>query len=346
LKSSLDKGGGNMDKRLIVSSSPHIISEVTTQRLMLDVIIALLPSAIAGVYFFGAYAALIIIVSIASSVVFEYIIRKILKRGNTIADLSAVVTGLLLALNLPPTLPVWMVVVGSFFAIVIVKQLFGGLGQNFVNPALAARAILLISYGTKMTTWIAPLLSTGNTADAVSGATDAISHATSVDAMTYATPLAVYKAGGELPELIDMFLGKVGGSLGETSALALLIGGIYLLVRKVITWHIPAVYIGTVALLSWIMGPDGFFTGDPLFNILAGGLLLGAIFMATDYTTSPMTEKGMVIFAAGCGVLTMLFRLYTKMPEGVSFAILLMNIATPLIDRHTKPKRFGGGANV
>ncbi len=310
-----------MDKMLQVSSSPHIRSEATTQRIMLDVLIALLPAAFAGIYFFGLNAALLIAVTVLSSVAFEYLMRKVLKRSNTISDLSAVVTGLLLALNLPPDLPVWMAIVGSLFAIVIVKQLFGGLGQNFVNPALAARAFLLVSYGTKMTTWTQPL-------------------AAEVDVISYATPLGVLKEGGELPGLLNMFLGRIGGSLGETSALALIIGGVYLLVRGVISWHIPVIYVGTVAVIALIAG------ANPFYYVLAGGLLLGAIFMATDYTTSPMTKKGVIIYALGCGALTMLFRLYTNMPEGVSYAILLMNVTVPLIDRYTKPKRFGGGARV
>lgn len=320
-----------MDKRLNVSSSPHIRSEVTTQRLMLDVIIGLIPATLAGIYFFGARAAVLVIVTILSCVGFEYIIRKALKRSNTIGDLSAAVTGLLLALNVPPELPIWIVIVGSFFAIVIVKQLFGGLGYNFVNPALTARAILLVSYGIKMTYWSEPLRKVSTSA---------------VDAISYATPLGILKEGGDLPSVLDMFLGKVGGSLGETSALAIIIGGIYLLVRGVISWHIPVIYTGTVAIIAWILGPNGLLTGDPLFHVLAGGLLLGAFFMATDYTTSPMTKKGIVIFAIGCGVLTMLFRLYTNMPEGVSYSILLMNVATPMIDRYTRPKQFGGVANV
>lgn len=310
-----------MDKMLQVSSSPHIRSEATTRRIMLDVLIALLPAAFAGIYFFGLNAALLIAVTVLSSVAFEYLMRKVLKRSNTISDLSAVVTGLLLALNLPPDLPVWMAIVGSLFAIVIVKQLFGGLGQNFVNPALAARAFLLVSYGTKMTTWTQPL-------------------AAEVDVISYATPLGVLKEGGELPGLLNMFLGRIGGSLGETSALALIIGGVYLLVRGVISWHIPVIYVGTVAVIALIAG------ANPFYYVLAGGLLLGAIFMATDYTTSPMTKKGVIIYALGCGALTMLFRLYTNMPEGVSYAILLMNVTVPLIDRYTKPKRFGGGARV
>lgn len=330
-----------MENMLFVNSSPHIRSEVTTQRLMLDVIIALIPAAFAGIYFFGSRAALLIAVTVVSCVGFEYITRKVLKRSNTIGDLSAVVTGLILALNLPSTLPIWMAVIGSFFAIVIVKQLFGGLGYNFVNPALAARAFLLVSYGAKMTSWTPPLTMPAADVDAVSLATTE-----GIDAVSFATPLGALKGGGQLPKLFDMFIGNIGGSLGETSALALIIGGIYLLVRGVITWHIPVIYIGTVGLLAWIMGPEGLFTGNPLFHILAGGLMLGAIFMATDYTTSPMTKKGTIIYAIGCGVLTMLFRLYTNMPEGVSYAILLMNVSVPILDRCTKPARFGGKAHV
>lgn len=316
-----------MDNLINVSSSPHIRSGVTTRRLMMDVIIALVPASAAGIYFFGLRAAILIAVTVASCVVFEYLTRKALKRSNTISDLSAVVTGLLLALNLPPELPLWMAIIGSLFAIVIVKQLFGGIGQNFLNPALAARAFLIISYGTKMTTWTQPSMNTV------------------VDAVSFATPLGALKEGGQLPELIDMFIGRTGGSMGETSALALIIGGVYLLARGVITWHIPVIYIGSAGLFAWILGPEGIFTGDPLFNILAGGLMIGAIYMATDYTTSPMTVKGMVIYAAGCGILTILFRRYTNMPEGVSYAILLMNVAVPIIDRYTKPGRFGGAAN-
>lgn len=271
--------------------------------------------------------------------VFEYIVRKLLKRNNTIGDLSAIVTGLLLALNLPPELPIWMAVVGALFAIVIVKQLFGGIGHNFLNPALTARAILLVSYGGEMSKWIEP----------INGIKILAAHTTSgatADVSTYATPLVALKGGGELPSILDMFLGNIGGTIGETCALALIIGGIYLLCRKVITWHIPVIYIGTAALMVWVIGPTGIFTGNPLFHILAGGMLLGAIFMATDYTTCPMTKKGIVIYAVGCGILTILFRLFTGMPEGVSYAILLMNVATPLIDRFTKPKQFGGAINV
>jgi len=296
---------------------------------MLDVIIALVPASVAGVYFFGLDAALTIVVCMVSCVLFEYLSRRFLfKRSNTISDLSAAVTGLLLALNLPPSLPKWMAIVGCFFAIVVIKQLFGGIGQNFINPALGARVILLVAYGSRMTQWTAPRGAGG------------------ADAVTAATPLGILKEGGELPGYLDMFFGNIGGSIGETSVLALIIGGIYLLIRKVITWEIPVIYIGTAAFLSWVLGPEGLFTGDPLFHVLAGGLMIGAIFMATDYTTSPMTRKGAIIYAFGCGLLTVLFRLYTNMPEGVSYAILLMNTAVPLIDRHTVPRPFGGGANA
>ncbi|NLM75376.1 MAG: RnfABCDGE type electron transport complex subunit D [Clostridiaceae bacterium] len=313
-----------MEKRLIVSSSPHIRSNITTWGIMLDVIIALIPATGAAVWFFGLRAAALIAITVISSVFFEYIMRKILKRSNTIGDLSAVVTGLLLALNLPPTLPVWMAIVGASFAIVVVKQLFGGIGQNFVNPALAARAMLIVSYGSRMTSWSEPLS----------------------DIVSSATPLEILKNGGEMPGLLDMLLGKIGGSLGEVSAIALLIGGAYLFIRQVISWHIPVVFCGTVFILAFVLNPDGFDILYPLYHILSGGLLIGAIFMATDYTTSPMTRKGQIIYAVGCGLLTVVFRLYTNMPEGVSYAILLMNVAVPLIDRYTKPKVYGGGTNV
>jgi len=224
-----------LENRLSMSSSPHIRSDASTSKIMLDVLIALLPASLAGVYFFGLDAALTIIVCVVSSVAFEYLARRILKRSNTLSDLSAAVTGLLLALNLPPAIPKWMAVVGSFFAIVVIKQLFGGIGQNFINPALGARVILLVAYGTKMTQWTAPRGFSGT------------------DAIASATPLGVLKEGGELPGYLDMFLGNIGGSLGETSALALIIGGLYLLIRKVISWEIPVIYIGTVALLSWIL---------------------------------------------------------------------------------------------
>lgn len=315
-----------MENRLFVCSSPHLRDNATTQRLMLDVIIALLPATAAGIIFFGLRAALVIAVTVAASVLTEYLMRKGLKREQTISDLSAAVTGLLLALNFPPSIPLWIAIVGAVVAIALIKQLFGGLGQNFMNPALGARVILVVAWAKHMTAWTEPL----------------------VDAIASATPLSLLKSadGGYTYSYLDMFIGKIPGCIGETSALAILLGFLYLLIRKVISWHIPVIYTGTVAVLTWILGPDGIFTGDPLYHVLAGGLLLGAVFMATDYVTSPMTRKGQIIYALGCGVLTTLFRLYGNMPEGVSFAIVLMNVVTPLIDRHTIPVAFGGEKRV
>lgn len=302
-------------EKLIVSASPHIRAKRTTTNIMLDVIIALIPALIAGVILQGIRALAVIAVSVASSVLFEYLSRKLMKRSNTIGDLSAVVTGLLLAMNLPVTFPLWMTVIGAFIAIVLVKQLFGGIGQNFANPAIAARVILLISFTSQMTTWAAPIFSYN--VDAIAGATPL------VDLSRY--------------NVWELFLGNVGGCIGETSTLALLIGGIYLLIRRVITLTIPTVYIGSVFLLSFLLGED------PLKQILAGGLMLGAFFMATDYTTSPMTEWGKAIFALGCGILTVLIRQFGNYPEGVSFAILFMNMLVPFIDRGTRRKALGGG---
>ncbi|NLY18863.1 MAG: RnfABCDGE type electron transport complex subunit D [Clostridiaceae bacterium] len=314
-----------MENRLYVCSSPHLRDECTTRRIMLDVILALLPSVVAGIWFFGIQAALVVLVTTAAAVITEYLMRKGLKREQTITDLSAVVTGLLLALNLPPSIPLWIAIAGAVIAIALIKQLFGGLGQNFINPALGARVILVVAWASRMTTWTQPL----------------------TDAVTTATPLGLLKEEGlKAFSYYDLFLGKIPGCIGETSVFAILIGFAYLLLRKVITWHIPVLFTGTVALLTWVAGPEGFFTGDPLYHILSGGLVLGAVFMATDYVTSPMTRKGTIIYAIGCGLLTSLFRLYGSMPEGVSFAIMLMNIATPLIDRYTIPVSFGGEKRV
>lgn len=314
-----------LENRLFVCSSPHLRDNVSTRRIMLDVIIALLPAMAAGIRYFGLRAALIVIVTTAAAVLTEYLMRRGLKREQTISDLSAVVTGLLLALNLPPSFPVWMAVVGAVVAIALIKQLFGGLGQNFMNPALGARVILLLAWSRQMTTWTGPM----------------------ADAVTTATPLSVLKEGGtNVFSYIDMFWGKIPGCIGETSAFAILLGFLYLLLRKVISWRIPVVYTGTVAVLAWALGGKGMFAGDPLYHILSGGLLLGAVFMATDYVTSPITAKGAIIYAVGCGVLTVLFRLYGNMPEGVSFAIILMNVVTPLIDRFTVPAVFGGERHV
>jgi electron transport complex protein RnfD len=292
---------------------------------MRDVIIALIPATAAGIYFFGLPAVLVILTAIIACVGSEWAWCKITKSTNTTKDLSAVVTAILLAFNVPPSIPLWMVAVGSIFTIIVVKVLFGGIGQNIVNPALAGRAFLLASYPVAMTTWTTP------------GASGA-------DAISTPTPLAILKGieggGFDIPSLGQAFLGQVGGCIGETSALALLIGFAYLLYRRVITWHIPVVYIGTVLVLGTIMGRSAL---GGIYEIMAGGLMLGAIFMATDYTTTPMTTKGQVIFALGCGVLTAVIRQFGGYPEGVSYSILIMNLIVPLIDKYVKPRVFGTG---
>lgn len=307
-----------MDGKLIVSSSPHISSPVKTKNIMLDVIIALIPSLIASIYFFGIRAAIIVIVSVATCVISEYICRKVMKREQTIGDLSAVVTGILLAFNLPSSVPVYVPIIGGIIAIVMVKQMFGGLGQNFVNPALLARIVLMNSFPVLMTTWY-PAGGFGT------------------DTTATASPLANIAAGAAdaIPSYMDMFIGNIPGCLGETSALCLLIGGIYLIARKVISAVIPVTYIATVFVLSFVLGQD------PVAQILCGGLFLGAIFMATDYVTSPLTNKGKFIYALCCGIITVLIRVFASLPEGVSYSIVLMNIIVPLIEKVTIPKPFG-----
>lgn len=313
---------------LNMSSSPHITGRDTTRRIMIDVVIALVPAIISGVYFYGARTLAILITSVVSCVLWEYISQKVMKKNITISDFSAVVTGVLLALNMPPSIPLWIVAVGGFLAIVLIKQLFGGIGQNFMNPALGARVILLLSWTQQMTNWINPA---------------------APDVVTGATPLEALKKGAEIVEVVrpgylELFLGVPIGCIGETSVLALLIGGLYLIYRKVISPAIPVSFIGTAALLGLIFGGDKLFAGDFLYHILAGGLVLGAFFMATDYSTSPVTTKGKVIMGIGCGLITMVIRLYANYPEGVSFAILLMNLLTPMIDRFAVPVSFGGEA--
>ena len=255
-----------------------------------------------------------------------------LKKPSSVCDLSAAVTGLLISLNLPVTAPFWLAIIGALFAIIIVKQFFGGIGNNFMNPALAARAFLLTSWAGTMTTWVAPFTK--------------VSFFNNADAVSSATPLALLNGSEELPTYLDLFLGKVGGCIGEVSSLAILIGAAYLIWRKVISIRIPATYILTVALLTFVFGGESLFSGDALYHILSGGLLLGAFFMATDYVTTPCTHKGQIVFGIGCGILTAVIRLWGGYPEGVTYSILLMNVATPLIDRYMMPKRFGvkGGA--
>ncbi len=299
--------------KLFVSSSPHLRSTSSTRKIMLDVLISLLPASAASVVFFGWRALMLIGVCVFTCVFTEYICRIIMKRSQTIGDLSAAVTGLILALNLPSTLNPLIAMFGSVAAIVVVKQMFGGIGMNFVNPAMAARIILMVSFPTAMTNWV-------NTQFA------------GVDAVTSATPLA---AESGTYSYMELFFGNHGGSMGETCAAALILGGIYLVARRVISPVIPVVYIGTTAVLSFALGQN------PVQQVLSGGLLLGAIFMATDYTTSPITKWGKVVYAVGCGVMTVLIRTYAELPEGVSFSILLMNILTPLIESATTPKPFG-----
>lgn len=298
--------------KLLVSPSPHIRSNATTQQIMLDVILALVPSCIASVILFGVRSLAVIATCVVVCIGSEWGFEKLCKRPNTLYDLSAVVTGILLALNLPSTIPLWQAVFGSMVAIIVVKQLFGGIGKNFANPAITARIVMLLSFSGTMSAFSA-----------------------SADAVSSATPLGAMKAGEALPSLMDLFLGKHGGSLGETCVLAIVIGGIYLLIRRVITWHTPVVFIGTVFLFTWLLGEN------PLEHILTGGLMLGAFFMATDYSTTPSTKWGKVIFGFGCGLITVLIRLYANYPEGVSFAILFMNILTPYIRIWTRKKPFG-----
>ncbi len=312
-------------KKLTVSASPHVRSKDTVPGIMLDVIIALVPSLVASIVVFGFRSLLVTAVCVAFCVFFEFISRKIMKRDTTIGDLSAVVTGMLLAFNLPVSIPLWMCAVGSFFAIVVIKQFFGGIGQNFVNPAIGGRIVMLVSFSSAMTNWTVPM-----------------SWNQGLDAVTAATPLSVLKAGevsAELPTLWQMFLGVRGGCLGEVSAVAILIGALYLLARRVIKPVIPVCFIGTVAVIMLIAGKGDF--EFMAYELLSGGLLLGAFFMATDYATSPITTKGKVIFAIGCGVITSAIRLWANLPEGVSYSIIIMNILVPHIETITRPLPFG-----
>ena len=306
-----------MDKLLHLSASPHIHCGRSTASIMRDVLIALLPSTVAGAIIFGWRSLLVIAVCVASCVLLEWLYNRITKKEQTIGDLSAAVTGLLLALNLPANIPIWQCVIGCLFAIVLVKCLFGGIGSNLVNPAITARVFMLVAFGS-MAVQAMPTI---------------------VDTASGATPLA-QMAEGTTPALLDLFLGTTGGAIGETCALALLIGFVYLLIRRVITWHIPVTFVGSVFLLSFLM--EGFDAAKALALILSGGLLIGAIFMATDYVTSPATPAGKIIFGLGAGLLTFLIRYFGVYPEGVSFAILFMNILNPYIEKLTARKIFGG----
>ena len=322
-------------KKLTVSASPHKKAADTPRGIMLDVIIAMLPALILSVVLFGPRALVVTLVSVVACVVFEFLARKAMKRNNTIGDLSAVVTGMLLAFNLPSTMPLWMVVIGDAVAIIVVKQFFGGIGQNFVNPALVGRIVLMASFPVQISDYQEPFAW----------------RAQAVDAVTSATPLAKFPSvyGAEniqaamdaagLPSLTDMFFGVRGGCLGETCAAALLVGLLYLLVRRVISPTIPLTYVLTVGVIMLIEGQGNL--NFVAYQLLSGGLLLGAIFMATDYTTSPVSFKGKIIYAVGCGVITALIRIFGSLPEGVSFSIILMNILVPHIEHMTTPKPFG-----
>ena len=309
-----------METKLISSVSPHFSGKRTTQKIMLDVIIALIPAAVASFIIFGWRSLLIIGVCVASCVASEFVFEKICKRENTVTDLSAVVTGMLLAYNLPVGIPVWQAVFGSVTAVIVVKQLFGGIGQNFANPAITARIIMMTAFSGTMTSWVIP------------------ASIDKVDVISSATPLVASAKGETLPSYLSLFLGTHGGCLGETCAAALLLGGLYLLLRGVISWHTPVAFIATVAIMSLICGKD------VLYQVLSGGLLLGALFMATDYSTTPQTKWGKIIFGIGCGLITILIRFWGSLPEGVSFSILLMNILTPYISKLTRNKPLIGGA--
>lgn len=306
----------------LVTTSPHIKSPEDIPRIMYTVIIALIPSVLSSVYFFGLLAIKLIGVCIVTAIITEYIFQSLRKKNITVSDGSAVITGLLLALTLPPSLPLWAASLGTIFAIAFGKQLFGGLGYNIFNPALLGRAFLMATFPSLMTTWTRPF---------------------SLDTVTEATPLAQMKFAHSLASHGGLFLGNVSGSLGETSSLMILIGAIFLLIRRLIDWRIPAGYLGTVVLISgilWLIRPEGF--ADPLWHLFAGGLILGAFFMATDMVTTPVTKKGRMLFGIGCGVILILIRFFGGLPEGVMYSILLMNAVTPLINRLTQPRRFGG----
>jgi len=311
-----------MPDKLLVSTSPHIYKKDSVGRIMWLVNLSLLPGGIAGVYIFGLDALRVIVLGVVTAVLSEALLQKLTKRKISILDGSAFLTGLLLAYNLPPNVPFWIPVAGSFFAIAIGKQVFGGLGQNIFNPALAGRVFLMASWPKYMTTFVLPF---------------------NCDGVTGATPLAMLKEGKGIEALsyLDLFLGRRGGCIGEVCIAVLLLGAAFLLIRGIISWHIPVSYLATAAISTWVFGAQGFFSGDWLFHLLSGGLILGAFFMATDYVTSPLTKKGQLIFGVGCGLLTAIIRLWGGYPEGVSYAILIMNAATPIIDRYTKNRIYG-----
>lgn len=305
-----------MNELLNVSATPHIRSNESTRSIMRDVAIALVPASLMGIYNFGIHALLIILTTVVTSLLTEYIYEKLMKKKITTGDYSALVTGLLLALNLPSTVPLWIPIIGAIFAILVVKQLYGGIGQNFMNPALAARCFLLISFAGRMTTF-------------------------EIDGVSGPTPLAILKTTGEMTPISKMFIGTISGTIGETSVIALLIGAIYLLAKKIISIRIPLTYIGTFLIFIILFGGQGFDMNFLLMHLFGGGLILGAFFMATDYVTSPITPRGQIIFGIALGLLTGLFRIYGGSAEGVSYAIILCNLLVPLIEKITIPVAFG-----
>ncbi len=325
-----------MNKLLTVSPSPHVHTNDSTQKIMYRVVYAMLPVLVWSVFVFGLDALRVTLIAVVATLAFEYLIQKyLIKIKPTITDGSALITGILLSFNVPSNLPWWIIIIGALAAVGIGKLSFGGLGANIFNPALVGRVFLLISFPVQMTSW-------------------PVNTQSGVDAVTTATPLGVIKESilnsvpisdivGNLPSMVDMLIGNIGGSLGEISAVLLIIGGLYMLWKKVITWHIPVAIIGTVAVIAsifWLINPEVYI--NPVYHLLTGGLMLGAIFMATDMVTSPMTPKGQIIFGVGIGVITISIRMFGAYPEGISFAILIMNAFTPLINNYVKPKRFGG----
>ncbi len=310
-----------MEKLLNVSSSPHVRNKITTQNLMFDVAIAMIPASVYGVWQFGMHALLVLIATVVSCVLSEYVYEKLMKKPITVSDGSAVVTGMILALNMPPEIPVWIPFLGGIFAIIVVKQLYGGLGHNFMNPALAARCFLLISFAGFMNNFSSAKLG--------------------FDSMSGATPLAAMRAGNDV-DLMSLIVGRVPGTIGEVSVIALLIGAVYMIARKVISPRIPLIYIGTVAVFIFLFG--GFDITYVAKEVCAGGLIFGAFFMATDYVTSPLSKTGQVVYGLFLGILTGIFRLWGASPEGVSYAIILGNLFVPLIEKVTLPKAFGKGA--
>lgn len=327
-------------ERLLIALPPHEKSEVSVEKIMWSVVLALIPTTLAGIYFYGVRALLVTAVAVGASVLVEHlVVRYVFRRPTTsVADGSAVVTGMLLAYNVPASIPFWEIVVGAIVAIGVAKMAFGGIGNNPFNPALVGRAFMLISFPVDMTTWPVP---------------GAARFSLSLDAVTAATPLGLVKeagqgglaaVAGDLPSYLDLFLGNIGGCIGEASALAVIIGGLYLIYRGYIAWPVPLAYLGTLAIttgIAWLIDPSTYI--DPLYHILAGGAMLGAWFMVTDMTTSPMSVKGRILFAAIAGVLAGLIRLFGGFPEGVSYSILIMNAFVPVIDRHLKPRKFGYG---